>query len=190
MNILLFGGRGRTGKEIIKQANRHKIIVFEGDITDTSAVNDAMSHIDVVVSVIGHVKGSVADVQTKGIQNVVVAMKKQGVSRIVSLTGSGVRLPGDKITSIDRILNLSISMIDPARVRDGITHAEVLRGSGLDYTIIRVLKLTSGGSSHNWVLTPNGPTKPFTSRSDVASAILQVIEEHSFIQQYPMITKK
>ena len=56
--------------------------------------------------------------------------------RLISLTGTGVRFPGDKITLIDRILNLSISIIDPKRIKDGKNHVTLLKNSDLDWYVM------------------------------------------------------
>jgi hypothetical protein len=115
-------------------------------------------------------------------------MQGLNIIRIVSLTGTGVRFPGDKITIVDRILNLSISIIDPARVKDGKNHVEVLKASNLDWTIIRVLKLQNV-QPRPFKLLENGPTKWYVGRTEVAKAVLEVLEQGSFIKQAPIIGK-
>ena len=59
--------------------------------------------------------------------------------------------------------------------------------SRLDWSVLRVSKLTPGGIS-KFQLTASGPTKPFVSRATVATALLQIIERHSFSQVAPMIS--
>jgi len=127
------------------------------------------------------------DVQTAAMRQVVTAMEQQGVQRLVSLTGTGVRLPGDKPTVMDRILNLAVSVADPARVRDGREHVKVLQASALDWTVIRVLKLQNV-AARPFTLTPHGPTKLYVGRDEVAAAILQVLEQRSFGREMPVIS--
>lgn len=190
MTILLIGGHGRTGRCVLEHGSpKHRIDVFEGDVLDAAAIRAAMRDVDAVVSVVGHVKGSTDDVQTVGMANIVEAMEYHGIVRVVSLTGTGVRAPGDKVTLIDRVLNLAVSIIDPARVRDGIAHARVLESSGLNYTVLRVLKLTNGQLSNHLGLSAHGPAKTFVSRRDVAAAILRVLEDGSYIKGMPIISR-
>ena len=113
-------------------------------------------------------------------------MQSQHVQRLVSLTGTGVRFAGDRITIADRILNLAITIIDPARIRDGKEHVEMIKKSRLDWTVIRVLKLQDV-HPRPFVLSEHGPTKLYVSRKEVAQAVLQVLERHSFSQQAPII---
>lgn len=188
MKVLIFGANGRTGKHVVEQLSEHEVIAYEGDILDESKVEAAIKGVDAVISVIGHVKGSDDFVQTKGIRNVVNAMERNSVMRLISLTGTGVRMPGDKITLMDKILNLSIKMIDPKRIEDGIKHVEFLKSSRLDWTVVRVLKLTNGADKESWQLTLSGPAKTLIARASVASAIKQILEEGQYNQQAPIIS--
>ena len=78
----------------------------------------------------------------------VETMKQQSITRLVSLTGTGVRFPGDKITLIDRILNLSISIIDQRELKTSKDHVRFATNC-LDWTIIRVLKLQNVKRNHS-----------------------------------------
>ncbi|MEO8198809.1 MAG: NAD(P)H-binding protein [Thermoanaerobaculia bacterium] len=206
MKIAVIAANGRTGRVFVQAALRagHQVQAgvhtssnmkavpglsfIECDATQESEVTKLIQGQDAVVSFIGHVRGAPPDVQTKATKVVVSAMSKLNQKRLVSLTGTGVRFPNDKITLTDRLLNMSIGIIDPKRVVDGINHAEVLKNSDLDWTIIRVLKLTSGERGR-FTLQPNGPTKPFVSREEAAQAVLEVLEQHQFIRMAPIISK-
>lgn len=207
MNIAVVAANSRSGKAFVELALQqghsvragvyhtntlapHKnLSVLTCDATSQDDLENLLDGQDAVVSFIGHVKNSPATVQTDAIKAIVRAMKKLGMRRIISLTGTGVRLPGDRITFLDRILNASISLIDPNRVNDGKLHAKVLQESNLDWTIIRVLKLQNT-KPKTFSLKSHGPTKLYVSRQDVARAALQVIEEQSFVKQAPIIGKK
>jgi len=207
MKIAVIAANGRTGRVFVETAltaghdvragiyrgnsfvpSEH-LEVIECDATSQRDIEKLINDQDAVVSFIGHVKGSPARVQTKAIQTAVAAMKNQGLSRIVSLTGTGVRFPGDKITLIDRILNLSIALIDADRVNDGIQHVEELKRSDLDWTVIRVLKLQNTKPGE-YALTEHGPTKVYVSREEVAAAALEVLEKNAYIRQAPILSVK
>lgn len=156
------------------------------DATDQAQVKNLISGQDVVVSCIGHVKGSPADVQTVATQVVLNAMNELGVKRFVDVTGTGARFPGDKVTLIDRFLNLAVGIIDPERIKDGKDHMKILQSSTVEWTTIRFLKLQNV-HAQSFVLLLNGPTKLYVGREEAAKAMLQVIEDRSFIQQSPII---
>ena len=113
-------------------------------------------------------------------------MQAAGITRIVSLTGTGVRMPGDKISLFDRTVNHFVEKIDPARVTDGRAHLKVLQATNLDWTVLRVLKLTNG-ILQPYMLRAHGPTKWWTSRKEVAQAALHILQSGAFSQQAPII---
>lgn len=206
MKIAVIAANGRSGKAFVEAALKaghsvvagvrgahafepHKnLVVAECEATNPEQVELLIRGQDAVVSFIGHVKGSPARVQTNAMNVICDVMNKQGMTRIVSLTGTGVRFPGDRIGFVDRFLNAGISVIDPARIQDGKDHVQVLQQSSLDWTVLRVLKLENIKPTP-FVLSENGPTKWVVSREDVAKAALEVLEQGSFIKKAPILSK-
>ncbi len=204
MKIAVIAASGRTGQAFVETAliaghsiragvrgKSHlkphpNLMVVECDATNEVQLKNLLLGQDAAASFIGHVKGSEPNVQTLAIQKVVDVMTGLGVKRLVSLTGTGVRFSGDKISLIDRFLNMSIGIIDPARVKDGKNHVGILKASGLDWTVIRVLKLQNV-SPKPFELREHGPTKWYVGRQEVAQAVLRVLEQRSFIKQSPII---
>ncbi len=206
MHIAVIAANGRLGKVFVQAALQagHSVragIRGENTLTphpqlevitcDATRLDDLRAlfrNQEVVVSAIGHVKNSVPNVQTLATEALVSVMDELNVTRFVDVTGTGVRSPDDTITLVDRMLNFAVQIIDSDRVKDGRDHQEVLRKSDLNWTTIRILKLQNI-SEHPYTLTPHGPTKWYVGRSEVAKAMLQVIEENSFIKQSPIISK-
>lgn len=206
MKIAVIGASGRSGQEFLAQAlaaghlvragvrkpNRlvpqTNLQVMQCEVTEESELESLLEGQEAVVSLIGHDKNSPPFLQTDLMKKLIKLMPGHGISRIISLTGTGVRLRGDKIRFLDRLLNLAIRLIDPQRVEDGIHHLKVLQHSNLDWTVIRVLKLTSGQPT-TYVLTEHGPGKPLVARQEVARALLQVLEQNSFVRKAPILAK-
>ena len=204
MRIAVVAANGRLGKAFVEAALKAGHSVRGGvrgvntlkahpnleivpcDATNADELRVLLAGQEVVVSAIGHVKGSAPDVQTVATQVIVDVMTELGIKRYVDVTGTGVRFAGDKITLIDRFLNLGVGIMDPSRVKDGIDHQEVLKASDLDWTTIRVLKLQNVPAKP-FSLKLHGPTKAYVGREEVASAMLQVIENYSFIQEAPIL---
>ncbi|MBC7764116.1 NAD(P)H-binding protein [Microbacteriaceae bacterium] len=204
MVIAVIAANGRTGSAFVRAAlmaghtvragihgrdtlkPHDNLTTFECDATNPDDLARLIKGSDAVASFIGHTKNSPRYVQSDAIRHLLKVSGEMGIKRIVSLTGTGVRMPGDVITLIDRVLNLSISIIDPARVRDGIQHANILKKSDSEWTILRVLKLQNT-PPRPFQLRANGPTKVFISRQDVAKAALDVIENHTFVMQMPIL---
>lgn len=206
MNIAIISANGRLGQALVDAAlaNGHHVragtrgishfkdrahfTAIPCDATNYHEVKALIKDQDVVFSCIGHVPGSLPDVQTIATKTIIRAMKELKIQRFITLTGTGVREPGDHITFTDRLLNLGIHILDSPRITDGRNHVKVLKKSDLDWTVIRVLKLQTE-NNRPFTLRENGPTLPFVSRKEAARAMLQVAENNSFIRQLPIIAR-
>lgn len=208
MKICVFGADGRTGLEVVNYAKNkgydviafvyndnsskyfsNDILIKNGNVMDYNRVREALEGAGVVISVLGHIKGSDPLMQTKGITNIVNAMKELGIKRILSLTGTGARVEGDKPSIIDRIMNLIVKAIDPNRINDGVKHIKVLQDSGLDFTIVRVLKLSKDDKEcKNYNLTDGGPAELQTSRKKVAKVLVDLIDDKKYLYKFPVIS--
>lgn len=206
MKIAIIAANSRSGVKVVRAALAagHKVVAgVRGShkfapnkhltIQDCDATNyievEALVHgCDAVISLIGHVNGTHPEAQTLATKHCITSMNKLGIKRLISLTGTGVRFDGDCPLMIDRFMNFGISLIDPLRISDGRQHAQLLRDSDLDWTIVRVLKLQNI-SAKPYQLTTGGPAKLITSRSEVASAIMTVLDDKSFIRQAPIISR-
>lgn len=212
MRVCIFGAGGRTGMPLVRLAlekgydvtafvhhttdkarlpKSPQLHVIMGDVLDRAAVSAAVKDADAIISVLGHKKGGDPRMQTKGIQHICEAAEGLGVTRLVSLTGTGVRQPGDTPSFIDRFLNFLLRHIDPVRIHDGIDHAHVVENSKLNWTILRVLKLSGAHSSNrHYQLTPGGPAELFSARPRVAEALLDLAGSNVFVHTMPVISPK
>lgn len=207
MKIIIFGANGRTGEKLLHQAldrghdvcafvrrmpeiPHKEVEYFVGDVLNPRTIQPAVEGADAVVSAIGHVSGSDPRVQTKGITNIIAAMKQAGVKRLISMTGAGVSDPDDVFQGSGVILTKMLELVQPDRISDGRAHAEVIRASSTDWTIIRCPKLTDGPKTANY---QTGYIKAglfdTISRADVADFILRCLEEREYIHSAPIITK-
>jgi hypothetical protein len=116
-------------------------------------------------------------------------MEVAGIKRFVSLTGAGVWVPGDRFRLPITILNSISSWLGVKRFNDGIRHVDVLTNSELDFTVVRVLLLTSGEPG-KFILKAHGLPKVPTPRREVAQAILRTLRDHTFIREYPVISRR
>ena len=167
----------------------NNVLIKKGDVMNYEYVTEAMNGAEVVISVLGHIKGSDPLMQTKGMQNIVKAMQNLGIKRVLSLTGTGARVPGDAPSVIDKVLNFFVKLVDPDRINDGIEHVKVLQNSGLNFSIVRVLKLSkSDKDTTSYVLTEGGPAEIQTSRKKVAKVLVDLIKDQKYIGKFPVIS--
>jgi putative NADH-flavin reductase len=208
MRIVVFGATGKTGHHLAAQALsaghevrafvrdasrlpvRHESLqIVEGDVLDATRVEQAVSNTDAVLSILGHTKTSTNDVQTVGMENIVGAMKKNGVSRLVSLTGAGVRDEKDRPKLIDRVFRLLLKLLQRDVLEDAENHAEVIRESGLDWVIVRAPQLTDGPRTSGYrvgYVGEDSGTK--ISRADIANFMLRQLTDDTYLRQRPMIS--
>lgn len=208
MNITVFGASGKSGKFIVAEALKrgHKVTAFVrnpskmaefgaslnvvvGDISDPAKVADAVPGADAVISAIGHVAGSKPDMQTEGVRNIIKAMNENNIRRFIDLTGAGVVVPGDHPRILDRLMTKALSIVSPARIRDGINHVAEIQKTNLDWTIVRTpLQLQSPYSGKYHVGMVGDPQLSFkVNRGDIADFILTSIESGKYIHQYPVL---
>lgn len=205
MIIAVLGANGRSGKIFVEHAlnHGHKVVagvygendltshenltIKDCDATSKIQVQELLTGVDAVVSLIGHGKKSPPRMQTNATQAILEAMSYYGLSRLISLTGTGVRMPGDKITLLDRFSVLFIRLFAKNRLLDGIEHAKLLQKSDLNWTILRVIKLQNI-RPQRFSLKEHGPGKSIVSRYEVAQAILELLQNNSFIRKSPIIS--
>jgi len=208
MKVAVFGATGRTGRLLVERAlgAGHEVVAFardgsklglesgrlsvvEGDVRDGERVGAAVSGADAVLVALGHTKGSPEDVQTEGTRRIVAAMRESGVRRIVSLTGAGVRDEEDQPKVVDRAFVALLGRLQPAVLEDARRHAEVIRESGLDWTVVRAPRLTDGphtGDYRTGYVGRGSGTK--VSRADVADFMLRQLEDETYLGRMPMVS--
>jgi putative NADH-flavin reductase len=206
--IALFGASGKTGMQFLKLAldkgykvkalvrtpekitlQSPNLQIIKGDVLNETDVYKTVQGTEVVVSLFGHVKGSPAWLQTNGTKNIVLAMKKEGVRKIISLSGGGLPYQEDKPKVPDHLIRLIMKVFVPKILNDAVAHAEVLKNSNLDWVIIRGPRLTDGDKKGHyrvgWVGV-NASTQ--IARADLADFILTQVKDASFVGKMPFVS--
>jgi putative NADH-flavin reductase len=206
--IALFGITGRTGLPLaemllqegykIRALARNSgkltlthpnLVVIKGDVLNYEDVRKTVEGTDMVVSVIGPSKDSPPLMQTNGTRNIVKAMQQYGLRRIISMTGGGVAAEPDQPKMPDKIIRFIMNVVAKKVLEDGTAHAEVLKGTNLDWTIVRGPRLTNGPPTHKyrvgWVGV-NASTS--ASRKDIAHFIAGELKSGKYIRQMPFVS--
>lgn len=207
--IALFGATGQTGKlflevalkagynvkALVRDTNKlhvsnPQLTVVQGDVLNKQDVAQVVKGTDIVVSLFGHVKGSPKWLQTDGTKHILAAMKKNNISRIISLSGGGLPFPEkDEPKFADKLIRTIMKIVASKMLNDAVQHYEVLKNSGLEWTIVRAPRLTnddrSGTYRVGWVGV-NASTK--ISRADLADFILTQVEDETFVGQMPFVS--
>jgi putative NADH-flavin reductase len=163
--------------------------VIAGDVLDSDAVAETILGSDAVISVFGQVKGSPLQVQTEGTRLIVEQMQAQGLTRIVSLSGGGLRDPHDRPKAADHVIRFLLKTLSGRVLADAEGHLRVLEQSGLDWTVVRGPRLTekpgTGSYRLGWVGLDTGIE---ISRDDLADFIVTQIDDDRFVRAMPFVS--
>lgn len=210
--IALFGATGRTGRPLLENAlargwnvtalvrdparlpaipadSPGRLTTVTGDLQNADAVASVIEGADAVISVIGHVKGSPATLQTDATRFMIEGMHAHGVTRILSLTGGGVPFERDEPKVADRVITWLLRRVSGDILDDALAHAELLKRSELDWTIVRGPRLTDaprrGQYRLGWVGV-NASTS--IGRADLADAIVDLVDTDEYRGAMPFVS--
>ncbi len=201
--IIVFGGTGDVGQLIVKKLlnDNHSVVVLTrqektpldnlsfviGNVLDQKIVDKIIAPNDKVIISLGF-NNSSPDTMSKGTANIISAMNKKGVKRLICLSAQGAGdswdfMPDDfkTMVSTDEILSASF--------KDHTLQEDIVKQSNLDWTIVRPTEIISGKESGTFTINqPNNNSKFQISNSDVAQFIVTELEENKYIKQVAMIT--
>lgn len=207
MNIIIFGASGATGHQLVKQAlaqghmitafvrnavrlkiRHHHLNIIEGDVIDYHLVELAIRDKDAVLSALGASSPFRYDPSiVTGVSNILRAMAKNSVKRFVYLSFAGVQESRHQA-------GLMIKYLTPRILQTEIAgHEErenMIRQSGLQWTIVRPPTLTNGKRRTNFRSGENIKTKGFIttiSRADVAEFMLSQLKVNTFLRKAPLV---
>ncbi len=211
MKLAIFGASGRTGRPLVEQAlaqghevavlvrdtakfpiKHERLTVVQGDATDAQKVEQVVAGKDGVISALGHVKGSPPDLLTSAITNILAAMKKNGVRRLVSLTGAGVPDPLDQPKLIDNLIRalfkLPIGGMKQV-LQDSVGHVEKIKASRLDWVIVRGPRLTEDPPKGQYRVGYVGKDSGIqVARADLADFMLKQLTDNQYLHKLPVVS--
>lgn len=207
MKLAIFGGTGKTGQHLIDHALKggHEVValartpskvtaksdkvrVVQGDILDAASVEEALQGVDAVLSVLGPSNNKPEFTISKGMDNILSAMGKHGVQRLIISAGAGVRDPKDQPKLIDKIAGFALNIISKNVVADMKQVVDKVRASDRDWTVVRVPMLTDEPAQGSLKVGYVGDISPRLSREDMAVFMLQQVEDETHIRKAPAIS--
>ena len=201
MKLVVFGATGPTGRELVSQAleQGHEVTAFarrpvpidnvrvvQGDaMRDPYSVAEALHGQDAAVSALGLGKVLIPNrFFQRSIENIVPAMERAGVKRLVWMSSYGV---GDtaRDAPLPLPLRLAYSTLLAAVFADKEKGERTLRASTLDWTIVYPVTLTDGPRTGTYragaELKLDG--MPSISRADVAHFMLRELADNAYVKR-------
>jgi putative NADH-flavin reductase len=207
MKIVVFGASGRVGRIVVTKLleKGHDVTAFvhssknlpehsrlklvQGDIHDSTQVAAAIQGNEVVMSTLGSWGTKSKDIVSTGMKSIVPAMEAQGISRIISLTGTEAWLDDEEHTVLQKVSHLVFSRIARGIIRDGEEHLRLLQQSNTNWTALRSPRMRGKGLAGKYLVSLQ-PPKPWAAahRDDVADAMIEQLEESAFHHSAPYIS--
>jgi len=160
MKITVFGATGGTGLHLVRQAREagHSVTavvrsaaefpagveVVRADVMDPAAIEQAVTGRDAVVSALGHRPGHDEPVCAPAAASIIKAMRATGTRRLVVVTAAGHVTDSHDTFLIAKIVKPLLRRFLRAAFTDFAATEEIVRTSGLDWTIMWPPRLTNG----------------------------------------------
>jgi uncharacterized protein YbjT (DUF2867 family) len=202
MRIVVFGANGQTGRLLTRLAldKGHSVAaatrrpddfpfadphltVARADVREPSSLADVVRGADAVVSTLG-VPFSTRPIDTYsvGVRNIADAMHATGVRRLVVVSSTGAYHYPNRIDT-----PLSLRIVEPVITRtigkstydDQRRMEDIVRASGLDWTVVRPSGLFDLPESTNYVAGEVNPIGGCTARSDLADYMIALAGDPS-----------
>ena len=203
MKLIIFGATGTVGRLLVQQAlaQGHAVTAFARrpdrlDIahpTLTCFAGDVLKPADIARAMPGHDAAFVAigagrkgGIRAEGTRNIIEAMKRHGVRRLICQSTLGA---GDSRAALNFFWKrIMFGLLLKAAYEDHQAQEEIVRNSGLDWTIARPGAFTDGPATdayrHGFPPTAKG-LRLKISRSDVAGFLLRQISDDTYLHRAP-----
>jgi nucleoside-diphosphate-sugar epimerase len=210
MKILVVGATGGTGRAAVARllADGHEVTAFGrhpervgaesarlhlavGDALNESDVERAVAGQDAVVVTLGISENALRvrllgpahtplDVRSAGTHNVMVAMRRHGVRRLVVLSSYGVGETRSKLGLMDRVF---FDLILKPQIADTEKQSREVSESELDWVLVQPVHLTDGPDGEPFVSTRGDTELLSVSRTSVARFLSTAVAGREYIRK-------
>lgn len=208
MKLAIFGSTGGTGRRLVAQAleQGHTVTAFarkpgklniehenlrvvESDVLDYDAVEGAVRGQDAVLVAIGMPAMDKSKLRSRGTKNIIGAMEKTSVKRLIVQSTFGVGDSHDALPfSYKRII---FPLILRHALADHEEQERIIKNSTLDWIIVRPGALTNGertGAYWHGFVTDSKSITSKISRADTADFMLRQLEDDAYLGKSPVLS--
>lgn len=209
MRLTIFGGTGPTGRLLVTAAldAGHDVTVFarspgklgiaderlrivQGELSDAAGIRASIDGADAVISTLGPGAARVPGTPiTDGMRHVVAAMQELGVRRLVAIATPSASDPRDRSDLRFRLLVIGVRTFLRPAYHEIVGQAAVIRGSGLDWTLVRVPLLADGPvTAVRAGYLGTGATGMRISRATLAAFLLAQADDGTWVGGAPAVS--
>lgn len=198
MNILVLGANGETGVHVVEQAvaagdrvmalvrgtnvnvrlSRDGVDLIHGDATSAPDLAKAMAGVDAVISTLG---GRSQSIMSDAVLAIIDGAHQAEMRRVVLMSSFAVER--DRLGAVTKLMS---SLTMGKAITDKTASEGLLRSSDLEWTIVYATVLTNNPASGTSRIVPDEKKLSVTdkvSRADVASWLLKVAKDPSFVRR-------
>lgn len=208
MIITVFGANGAIGRLFVQQAlfaghhlnlyTRNKeglpvsasVTIIVGELSEYEKIRQVIKGADAVVSLLGPplkfwYKGMPI---TTGHQNIVRAMKAEGVTRLITIGTPSIKFEKDRRSMATVVPGILAQIIFPKPYREIVAIGKLVKSSGLDWTIVRFIAPVNGEPKGNVKITFGDQKIDFSiTRIAIARFILEELAQNNYVHSMPII---
>jgi len=205
-NIVIFGGTGQTGMELVRQGltagynvrvlarspEKSKrlpegVDVQIGDATNPDAVSAALQNQDAVLCAVGGQGLRDSTTRTTITKIIVEEMQKQSIQRLIVCSVVGI---GESSSHLGWFSRLVTGFFLKHAMADHRNQEDIVKNSGLDVVVFRPPQLVNGEKTESYNLAK--ATEDFSAtkvcRADVAHAMIRALEEDTWLGSFLSIS--
>jgi putative NADH-flavin reductase len=148
-------------------------------------VERAVAAQEAVLCALGTTKSTDAQACSRGTRNIVEAMKRCEVRRLVCVTGAMIGHPRERLGWLYRLLLGLMPRSARALIEDRREQERIVQQSGLDWTLVRPPLLTDRPGRGRWQAGEDLRIGAFAhiSRADLAAFMLGQLGEERFLRR-------
>ena len=160
-----------------------------GDATSPQDVEASLAGVDAVIATLGVGLGDLikpVHLFSDATRVIVAAMTEKSVKRLVCVTGFGA---GDSKTSIGMLQRVPFQIVFGRAYDDKTRQEDLIKQSGLDWTIARPGVLLNGPKSSRYKVLrdPASWRNGIISRASVADFLVKQIEDRAYLREAPVL---
>lgn len=208
MRVALFGASGAIGRVILDTALRagHDVVAFtrdasrvpprphvtvsEGDAADAAAVERTIAQAEAVINALGPASNTAREVDASDLSmhNILAAMDRAGVRRLVSLSGAAVDVPGERKPVSGRLVSSAVRALARHVVAAKQREFDTLAASGVDWTAVRPPRVVDAAPTG--YLAGDRLDGRTVTRADLAAFMVDQLQDDRYIRQAPYVSSR
>lgn len=206
--VTVLGATGQVGQVVLQEALeagyevrvlarsphklgvlRESVEVIEGDLLDASAVGRALHGSQAVLSAAGGVKEPDQAARFRQIgRNLSGAMKEQGVTRLVNISGAVVLLPGERLDLQRRLMRVMVNLFfrQMLQAQDAFTPI-ITNDPHIDWTLVRAAVISTGPGSGSVLADDQKLPALKIALDDLGRFMVEQVESTEWIRRAPLV---